>query len=109
MGKLKWFYREALGLDPLPRPRMTGDPESGQGESGEWGDTAAFFEAGNRTELQIHATMRRPYASYEYDQSVNPLVTGGREADGSRTSDPVVACNGRRERPYDTARRGASQ
>ena len=76
LDKLKWFYGEALGLETAPRPRMTGDPEPGQDESGEWGDTAAFFEAGNPTELQIHATLRRPYASYQYGQSVNPLANG---------------------------------
>lgn len=76
MTKLQWFYGNVLDLHQLPQPPMVGDSETDQDGSEEWGDSAAFFVAGHKTELQIHATLRRPYVSYEWDQSVNPLANG---------------------------------
>ncbi|WP_067605470.1 VOC family protein [Enteractinococcus helveticum] len=75
MGALTKFYTEGLGLTQLAPPSMTGD-EGVAPESQTWGDTAAFFQAGHPDELQFHITKRRPYASFEYNQPINPLANG---------------------------------
>lgn len=72
VDELNHFYKNALGLERLPSPGMTGD----DGESKEWGETAQFFHAGDRDLLQLHATVRRPYAGYENGQAVNGLANG---------------------------------
>ncbi|WP_017615651.1 VOC family protein [Nocardiopsis salina] len=76
MGKLRWFYGDVLDLTRLPQPPMVGTTETDQDGSQEWGDSAAFFTAGHETELQIHATLRRPYAGHQHKHSINPLANG---------------------------------
>ncbi|MEX5305302.1 VOC family protein [Kocuria sp. CPCC 205258] len=76
MGQLDSFYGTVLGLQQLPTPPMVGQSEADTDGSAEWGGTASFFVAGHESELQIHATRRRPDASYEHKQYVNPLLNG---------------------------------
>ena len=72
VDELNHFYNKVLGLERLPSPGMTGD----DGDDKEWGDSAQFFHAGDRNELQLHATTRRAYASYDNGQNVNGLISG---------------------------------
>ncbi|WP_417563114.1 VOC family protein [Microbacterium sp.] len=71
------FYRNALGLNLLPSPPMIATSAS-EGDDGdaEWEDGAKFFEAGDPTELQVHATRRQPYVATQEGHSVNPLISG---------------------------------
>jgi catechol 2,3-dioxygenase-like lactoylglutathione lyase family enzyme len=77
MSLLTNFYGNALGLDLLPSPAMiaTSKNDGGDGDS-EWDTAAKFFNAGDPTELQIHATQRQPYLAAQEGHSVNPLIQG---------------------------------
>lgn len=77
MSILTNFYRDALGLDLLPSPKMiaTSASETTDGDAA-WDDSAKFFDAGDPTELQIHATRRQPYLAAQEGHSVNPLIQG---------------------------------
>jgi glyoxylase I family protein len=59
------FYGKALGLDLLQSPAMiaTSKNDGVDGVDGdtEWDTAAKFFNAGDPSELQIHATQRQPY------------------------------------------------
>jgi glyoxylase I family protein len=71
------FYKEALGLEMLPSPAMIATSASGTTDGDEaWDNSAKFFDAGDPTELQIHATQRQPYLAAQEGHSVNPLIGG---------------------------------
>lgn len=79
MSLLTDFYGKALGLDLLPSPAMIPTSKNqGTDTDGdaEWDTAAKFFDAGDPTELQIHATQRQPYLAAEEGHSVNPLIQG---------------------------------
>jgi glyoxylase I family protein len=77
MSILTKFYKEALGLEMLPSPAMIATSASGTTDGDEaWDNSAKFFDAGDPTELQIHATQRQPYLAAQEGHSVNPLIGG---------------------------------
>lgn len=77
MSILTDFYQNALGLNMLPSPPMiaTSASETSDGDAA-WDNAAKFFDAGDPTELQIHATQRQPYLAAQEGHSVNPLIQG---------------------------------
>ncbi|MGW9111720.1 VOC family protein [Microbacterium sp. NPDC055683] len=77
MSVLTDFYKNALGLELLPSPPMiaTSAAETDDGDAA-WEDAAKFFDAGDPSELQIHATQRQPYLAAQEGHSVNPLIGG---------------------------------
>lgn len=79
MGELGKFYSDALGLGELPSPPMIATSRStDNGESGdsEWATRARFYDAGDKDELQLHATRRQPYLALTEGHTVNPLIGG---------------------------------
>lgn len=77
MSILTEFYGTALGLELLPSPPMIATSASGTTDGdAAWDDSAKFFEAGDPTELQLHATKRQPYLAAQEGHSVNPLIQG---------------------------------
>jgi glyoxylase I family protein len=77
MSILTDFYKNALGLQMLPSPPMIATSASATDDGDEaWDDSAKFFDAGDPTELQLHATRRQPYLAAEEGHSVNPLIGG---------------------------------
>lgn len=77
MGQLSSFYKDALGLELLPSPKMIATTDSGTDDGDkEWEDGAKFFDAGDPNELQIHATRRQAYLAAKEGHSVNPLIGG---------------------------------
>ena len=102
--------RRGLIVDPLPH--STGERPEGRHDArrsgrqllavSPFGDPGTSY-AGRRPPLMVGPSGgERPLApegrwSWQADIvwiDRNPRVTGGKKADGSRTSDPVVACNG---------------
>lgn len=79
MGVLGSFYRDALGLDQVPSPKMiatkAGAADGASGDE-EWEKGAQFFDAGDPDELQIHATRRQAYLAAQEGHMVNPLIGG---------------------------------
>jgi catechol 2,3-dioxygenase-like lactoylglutathione lyase family enzyme len=77
MSILTKFYKEALGLELLQSPPMIATSASHTTDGDEaWDNGAKFFNAGDPTELQIHATQRQPYLAAQEHHSVNPLIQG---------------------------------
>lgn len=77
MSLLTDFYGDALGLNLLPSPPMIATSKGGAADGdAEWDTAAKFFDAGDPTELQIHATQRQPYLAAQEGHSVNPLIQG---------------------------------
>jgi glyoxylase I family protein len=77
MGTLAAFYRDALGLELLPSPPMIAtSANDGKDGDEEWDEGAKFFNAGDPTELQLHATRRQPYLAAQEGHQVNPLING---------------------------------
>lgn len=77
MSILTEFYGNALGLPLLPSPQMIATTASTTTDgNAAWDNSAKFYEAGDPTELQIHATQRQPYLAAQEGHSVNPLIGG---------------------------------
>jgi glyoxylase I family protein len=81
MHSLGDFYRDALGLQLLPSPKMiattSAAAETGNTDgNAEWEGGAQFYEAGDPEELQVHATRRQAYLSLREGHTVNPLIGG---------------------------------
>ena len=77
MNALNEFYSKALGLEQIPSPAMIATTSSGEADGdAEWEDGATFFSAGDRENLQIHATRWQPYLAIKEGHSVNPLIGG---------------------------------
>ncbi|TWH10898.1 catechol 2,3-dioxygenase-like lactoylglutathione lyase family enzyme [Rhodococcus rhodochrous J45] len=79
MGELGKFYSDALGLSEIPSPPMIATSRSeDSGESGdeEWATRARFYDAGDKDELQLHATRRQAYLALTEGHTVNPLIGG---------------------------------
>jgi glyoxylase I family protein len=77
MSILTDFYSNALGMEMIPSPPMIATSASQTDDGDEaWDDSAKFYDAGDPTELQIHATQRQPYLAAQEGHSVNPLIGG---------------------------------
>ncbi|MDV6284496.1 MULTISPECIES: VOC family protein [Rhodococcus] len=79
MGELGKFYSDALGLGEIASPPMIATSRSADsGDSGdeEWATRARFYDAGDKDELQLHATRRQPYLALTEGHTVNPLIGG---------------------------------
>lgn len=77
MNALNEFYSKALGLEQIPSPAMIATTSSGETDGdAEWESGATFFSAGDRENLQIHATRRQPYLAIKEGHTVNPLIGG---------------------------------
>ena len=79
LGTLSNFYTDALGLAEVPSPPMIATSRSeGTDVSGdqEWETRARFYDAGDATDLQVHATQRQPYLALTEGHTVNPLIGG---------------------------------
>jgi catechol 2,3-dioxygenase-like lactoylglutathione lyase family enzyme len=88
MTELHAFYRDVLGLEQLPMiiedvkdqaPVPEADQEDRQRRQNASmfdATNAAFFDASERDELQIHIGVRQPYLSARLGHVVNPVLTG---------------------------------
>jgi catechol 2,3-dioxygenase-like lactoylglutathione lyase family enzyme len=70
------FYQTALGLEEFPAPPLIEIPGYSQVHDGHVKNPAAFLDAGDRDELQLHLCAMDHNLGARYGQPVNPVARG---------------------------------